>query len=352
LNGGNPKRVLICAAQAPFINGGAEMLCVTLHRELVRRGFIADIAQVPFKWYPPEEILRQALAWRLLDVTESNGAKVDLVIPTKFPTFLAEHPRKVAWIFHQHREVYDLYGTEYCGFTESPEHDEIKTTIHALDTKSLGECRDRFTISRTVADRLRKYNDLDATPLYPPPPLAGRYRFESFSDFLLFAGRLDRLKRVDLLIEALAHTPPEVRLKIAGRGPLEASLRSLAEARGVASRVDFLGFVSDEDLLTLLATARAAVYAPVNEDYGYVTLEAFLSGKPLITTNDTGGVLEFVTRESGFIASPDAPGLGAAMTEAWHTPARRLREMAELGNRKVSPIQWDAVIDSLTESIR
>jgi glycosyltransferase involved in cell wall biosynthesis len=346
------KRVLICAAQAPFINGGAEMLVLSLQRELARRGFVTDVAQVPFKWYPPEEIVRQALAWRLIDVTESNGAKIDLVIATKFPTFLAEHSCKVAWIFHQHREVYDLFGTEYCSFTNSREHHEIKATIHALDTKALSECRDRFTISRTVSDRLRSFNHLDSTPLYPPPPHAGRYRFDALGDFLLFAGRLDRLKRVDLLIEALAHTPAAVRLKIAGRGPLEAALRELAETRGVSARVDFLGFVSDEDLLTLLATARAAVYTPVNEDYGYVTLEAFLSGKTLITTNDTGGVLEFATSESGFIAEPTAESLGAAMTRAWETPSVRLREMAEVGRQKVAPIQWDAVIDTLTETIR
>jgi glycosyltransferase involved in cell wall biosynthesis len=346
------RRVLICAAQAPFINGGAEMLVLSLQRELTRRGFLADVAQVPFKWYPPEEIIRQALAWRLLDVTESNGAKIDLVIATKFPAFLAEHSCKVAWIFHQHREVYDLFGTEYCSFTDAPEHREIRETIHALDTKALSECRERFTISRTVSDRLLRWNGLDATPLYPPPPLAGRYRFDALGDFLLFAGRLDRLKRVDLLIEALPHAGSEVRLKIAGRGPLEASLRALAERLGVASRVDFLGFVSDEELLTLLATARAAVYAPVNEDYGYVTLEAFLSGKTLVTANDTGGVLEFATTESGFIAEPTPQDLGAAMARAWSTPPARLKEMAEVGRRKVAPIQWDQVIDVLTEPIR
>jgi len=349
---GSPKRILICAAQAPFITGGAEMLVRSLERELSRRGFLADVAQVPFKWYPPEEIVRQALAWRLIDVTESNGAKIDLVITTKFPTFLAEHSCKVAWIFHQHREVYDLFGSEYCSFTGSKEHEEIKATIHSLDTLALSECRDRFTISRTVSDRLLKFNGLDSSPLYPPPPLSGRHRFDALGDFLLFAGRLDRLKRVDLLIEALTHTSKEIRLKIAGRGPLEASLRELAEARGVSSRVDFLGFVSDEDLLTLLATARAAVYTPVNEDYGYVTLEAFLSGKTLITTNDTGGVLEFATQESGFIGEPTPQGLGACMTRAWNTPAGRLREMAEIGRQRVAPIQWDAVIDALTEPIR
>jgi glycosyltransferase involved in cell wall biosynthesis len=346
------RRVLICAAQAPFINGGAEMLVLSLQRELSRRGFVTDVAQVPFKWYPPEEIVRQALAWRLLDVTESNGAKIDLVIATKFPTYLAEHRCKVAWIFHQHREVYDLFGTEYCSFTDSKEHREIKDAIHSLDTRALSECRDRFTISRTVSDRLRQFNQLDSTPLYPPPPHVGRYRFEAHGDFLLFAGRLDRLKRVHLLIEALAHASRDVRLKIAGRGPLEASLRELAEVLGVASRVDFLGFVSDEDLLTLLATARAAIYTPVNEDYGYVTLEAFLSGKTLITTHDTGGVLEFATAESGFIAEPTPESLGAAMSRAWNTAPARLKDMAEVGRKRVAPIQWDAVIDTLTETIR
>ena len=101
------KTVLVCAAQAPFITGGAEILVSELKANLERRGFRADVASVPFKWYPVSEIVRQALAWRLLDVTESNGTRVDLVIPTKFPTFLVRHPRKVAWLFHQHREAYD-----------------------------------------------------------------------------------------------------------------------------------------------------------------------------------------------------------------------------------------------------
>lgn len=107
------KTVLVCAAQAPFITGGAEILVSELKANLERRGFRADVASVPFKWYPVSEIVRQALAWRLLDVTESNGTPVDLVIPTKFPSFLVRHPRKVAWLFHQHREAYDLFGTEY-----------------------------------------------------------------------------------------------------------------------------------------------------------------------------------------------------------------------------------------------
>src|SRR5262245_65947257 len=126
------KSALICAAQAPFIVGGAEILVSELKTHLERRGLRVDVAAVPFKWYPVSEIVRQALAWRLLDVTESNGTPVDLVIPTKFPSFLVRHPRKVAWLFHQHREAYDLYGTPYCSFRATPEDDQTREAIRTM----------------------------------------------------------------------------------------------------------------------------------------------------------------------------------------------------------------------------
>ena len=176
------KTVLVCAAQAPFITGGAEILVSELRANLERRGFRADVASVPFKWYPVSEIVRQALAWRLLDVTESNGTAVDLVIPTKFPTFLVRHPRKVAWLFHQHREAYDLYGTAYCSFTDSAEDRQVREAIAAMDTASLSECREIFTISRNVAHRLSRYNGLHGRPLYPPPHHLGRYRRDGYGD--------------------------------------------------------------------------------------------------------------------------------------------------------------------------
>ena len=189
------KTVLVCAAQAPFVTGGAEILVSELRANLERRGFRADVAAVPFKWYPVSELVRQALAWRLLDVTESSGIRVDLVIPTKFPSFLVRHPRKVAWLFHQHREAYDLFGTPYCSFQDTPEDVQVRTAIQAMDTAALTECRAVYTISRNVAERLRKYNGLAGESLYPPPHHLGRYRTDGYGDYLFYAGRLDRLKR-------------------------------------------------------------------------------------------------------------------------------------------------------------
>ena len=347
------KTVLICSVQAPFIVGGAEILVSELRQNLERRGFKADVANVPFKWYPVSEIVRQALAWRLLDVTESNGTPVDLVIPTKFPSFLVRHPRKVCWLFHQHREVYDLFATSYCSFTDSPEDRQVREAIQTMDTASLSECRSIFTISRNVADRLSRYNGLPGEALYPPPHHQGRYRTDGYGDYLFYAGRLDRLKRLDLAIDAMKRVQSGARLKIAGTGPLEGELRKQVASLGVEDRVEFLGFVSADDLVALYAGCRAAYYAPLNEDYGYVTVEAFLSRKPVVTTADAGGPLEFVTDgETGVVTSPEPDAIAGGIDRLCHLPEARLREMGAAGRARVEDITWDRVIDRLTETLR
>jgi glycosyltransferase involved in cell wall biosynthesis len=347
------KTVLLCAAQAPFIVGGAEILVSELKANLERRGFRVDVAAVPFKWYPVSEIVRQALAWRLLDVTESNGMAIDLVIPTKFPSYLVRHPRKVAWLFHQHREAYDLFGTPYCSFTDSPEDRQVRDSIRTMDTAALSECRSIFTISRNVADRLSRYNGLPGAALYPPPHHLGRYRCDAYGDYLFYAGRLDRLKRLDLAVDAMQRVRGGARLKIAGTGPLEGELRKQIEGLGVSDRVELLGFVSADALVELYAGCRAAYYGPLNEDYGYVTVEAFLSKKPVVTTTDAGGPLEFVTDgENGMVTPPEPEAIAGAIDRLWELPAARLAEMGEAGRRRVADISWDHVIDRLTEGLR
>jgi glycosyltransferase involved in cell wall biosynthesis len=345
------KTVLVCAVQAPFVTGGAEILVRELGENLARRGFRVDVVNVPFKWYPVSEIVRQALAWRLLDVTESNGVSVDLVIPTKFPSYLVRHPRKVAWLFHQHREAYDLHGTEYCSF--GPGDEPTRQAIHSMDDASFAECRRIFTISRNVADRLARYNDRAAEALYPPPPQLGRYRTDEYGDFLFYAGRLDPLKRLDLAVEAVARARRSARLLVAGEGRLRGEIEKLAGRLGVEDRVKLLGFVSDEDLLSLYARCRATFYAPHNEDYGFVTVESFFSRKPVLTTTDSGGPLEFVTDgDSGLVTAPDADAIAEGIDRVFAAPEARLREMGESGHARVRGITWDRVVDCLTESVR
>jgi glycosyltransferase involved in cell wall biosynthesis len=342
--------VLVCAAQAPFVTGGAERLVEALVGALRARGRRVDTVSVPFHAYPPSEIVRQALAWRLLELRETDGRSVDVVVPTKFPSYLVRHPRKVAWLVHQHRESYDLAGTPL-GLDPADADDRAAIdAVRAMDATGLGECRRIYTISRNVADRLARANGLKGEPLHPPPPLAGRYRTDGYGDFLLYAGRLDRLKRLDLAIRALAAGPREARLKIAGRGPEEGYLRRLAADLRVEDRVAFLGFVSDDELLALYAGCRAAFYVPRDEDYGYVTVESLASRKPVLTAADSGGPLEFVEDgATGHVAEATPEALGDAIARLYAADSGRLAAMGAAGHARVAGISWDRVVAALTE---
>src|SRR5688500_3452218 len=105
------QRIAVCEAQVPFVKGGAEYLVRTLVQQLRARGYDAERVSIPFKWYPKEELLSHAAAWRLVDLSEANGRSIDLAIGTKFPTYFVRHPNKVVWLVHQHRAAYELIGT-------------------------------------------------------------------------------------------------------------------------------------------------------------------------------------------------------------------------------------------------
>src|SRR5512141_1258694 len=203
-------RVLVCTAQVPFSSGGAERHAAGLVRELAAHGHDAELVRLPFKWYPRAEILTSALAWRLLDVSEADGKRVDLVIPMKFPSYLVRHPNKVVWLIHQFRQAYDRFGTSQSDFTASPEDTRWRELIAEADATGLGGARKVFTNAKNTADRLMRFNGIEAEALYHPPPLAGRYRDDGLGRYALVVGRLDPWKRMDLAIEGAA----------AGRFPL------------------------------------------------------------------------------------------------------------------------------------
>jgi glycosyltransferase involved in cell wall biosynthesis len=341
------RTVLVCEAQVPFVHGGAELHVRGLVGELTRRGYRAERVSVPFKWYPKDELLTQAAAWRLIDLSESNGERIDTVIATKFPTYFVRHPNKVTWLFHQYRAIYDLCGTPYSEFEHLERDVRLRDTLMALDTEVLAESRRLFTNARNTAARLAHYNGLTAEPLYHPPPLAGRLRPGPLGDYVLSVGRLEGNKRVDLIVRALAHVARDLRLIVAGEGPLRAQLEDTAATSGVADRVTFTGGVDEERLVELYAGALAVVFPPFDEDYGYVTLEAFLARKPVVTTTDAGGPLEFVEDGvTGAVVDPTPEAVGGAIARlaANHT---RAQSLGDAGFERARAISWDGVVDRL-----
>jgi glycosyltransferase involved in cell wall biosynthesis len=341
------QRVLVCEAQVPFVHGGAEVHVRQLVRELRARGFLAELVSVPFKWYPKEEILPHAGAWRMLDLSESNGSPVDLVIASKFPTYFVRHARKVAWLIHQYRAVYELCGTEYSDFSHTELDVGLRDTLFSLDTKMLGECRAIFANARNTAARLAKFNGLSAEALYHPPQLASRLVPGPYGDYVLSVGRIEAVKRVDLAVRAIALAGSPVRLVVAGEGTQRQNVERVAAEAGVSDRVSFLGSVSDDELVGLYAGALAVVYPPFDEDFGYVTLEAFLARKPIVTCSDSGGPNEFVQDGiNGFVCAPE-PGEIASAIDRLAADRRRAAAMGDSGHDAASRITWDGVIEKL-----
>jgi glycosyltransferase involved in cell wall biosynthesis len=341
------RRIVVCEVLVPFVQGGAEFLVRELVRHLRGHGYLTETVSLPFKWYPKEEILAHAAAWRLVDLSESSGRPIDVAIASKFPSYFVRHPKKVTWLVHQYRAAYELCGTPYSDFEHVEADVALRASLARLDTEMLSESRRLFTIARNVSARLEKFNGLRADPLYHPPRLADRLVGGPYGDYVLAVGRLESVKRVDLALRAMAFVDRPLRLLVAGEGTQRENHERQAEAAGLTDRVEFLGRVDDEELLELYASALAIVYAPYDEDYGYVTLEGFLARKPVITARDSGGTLEFVQQGlNGIVCEPEPEAIAAAINGLAADRARA-KALGEAGFERARAITWDGVVERL-----
>jgi glycosyltransferase involved in cell wall biosynthesis len=338
-------RIAVCRPQVPFAHGGAEIFTDTLAAELRARGHEADIVSVPFTWYPRERVLSQAFLWRMVDLTEVDGRRVDMVVATKFPSYVVRHPEKRVWLIHQFRQAYELDRTGLGQFSESPEDRAVRRKVHDLDRRALGEATRLFATSGNVAGRLERSTGLRAEVL-PHPPQELDYRCDSFDGFVLSASRLDRSKRIDLLLEAAA-VDPTLDVVVVSDGPDRERLEATAGDLGLDGRVRFEGRVSAERLAELYARCGSVFYAPVDEDFGMGPYEAFLSGKPVITAADSGGPLDVVhDRETGLVVAPEAAAVANAA--AWlRDNVSAAKTYGERGRLLAAEVTWDRAIGRL-----
>lgn len=345
------RRICVAAPQVPYLRGGAELHTDLLVGALRGAGHDVELVTLPYIWTSDESTLAQCLAWRLVDLaTEIAG--IDLVVATKFPSYLIKHPNKVAWIFHQQREVYDLHATPFGRLSAGAGDRGLRQAMVEIDLQGLGENRALFANSRNTANRLERYCGVQARPLYAPPKLHDDLHPGAYGDYLFYVGRLDRIKRIELTIEAMAETRGSFALKIAGKGPHLAQLKRTVHEMGVADRVEFLGFVSDQEVVDLYAGCFAVALTPHDEDYGFTTLEAYFAGKPVVTTEDAGGILEWVDEGvTGLVAAPDPSCIAEKIDEL--ADDRQLCErLGSAGRERVrAEVSWPLAIEALTVTL-
>lgn len=340
------KKICVCSVQVPFVRGGAEYFTDNLVSQLTARSHQVDRIQLPLQTLPIEEVVKGCLAWRLLNVDRIYNEAIDLVIGTKFPSYLIPHPRKIIWLVHQYREIYDLFGTQYSGFTGDAKDNRLREMIMEMDQLAFSEAKKIFTISKTVSGRLKTYNGFDSEPVYPPLSDASAFHFAAMEDFVLSVSRLEGNKRVHLLIEAMRHVPEPFRAVIVGEGFLRREYEELAAKLGVSGRVTFTGSISRAEVIKFYSRAGALFYGPIGEDYGYATLEAFYSQKPVITCPDSGGILEFVDESTGWVPAAEPKSIAAAI-EAALSNKNESKRRGDAGCERIQYINWDYVFDHL-----
>ena len=290
------------------------------------------------------------LATWLTDLTSSEGRPIDQVISLRYPSYAVRHRRHVCWLNHTMREYYDLWDGFSATLSRRARLKERvrKAFIHAADRYLLTRLSRLFVQSRTVQQRMAVWQSLNSTILYPPAPQRD-YRCDGYGPAFLFVSRLTRLKRADLLVRALA-TPAAgaIRLVIAGDGEERPALEQLAAELHVTDRITFTGRLSDDQLLDELATCRAVCFPPFQEDYGFVTVEAFASRKAVITCRDSGGPAELVEDAvNGLVCEPTPQSLSAALRRVMDDSgeAERMGAAALVAGSKLN---WPSVVAELT----
>jgi glycosyltransferase involved in cell wall biosynthesis len=342
-------RVAVVTSSPPFAEGGHLVLARSLVEALRTSGHQAGLVITP-----QNRFTRQASAYFATWLTDVgvafDGAPIDHVVSMRYPAYAVRHPRHVVWLNHRMREYYDLWDrfTATLSWRGRIKERVRRAILHGADRYLLTRHVSKvYTISATIQERLRRYGNIPGEVLYPPAP-PRPYRCDGYGEELFAVSRLTPLKRMDLLVRALAEpVAGGVRCAIAGEGEDAGRLRQLVRDLGLESRVTLLGAIGGDELISRLASCRAVVFPTFNEDYGLVTVEAFASRKAVITCKDSGGPAELVKDgQSGFVCDPTPAAMARAMAAA--AADRALAERLGEGGASVGAgIAWPATISKL-----
>ena len=338
----------VVTSSPPGVEGGHLVIARALVQAAREAGHDAHLLLTPDFGFG--HLTRTYAATLKIDVSRIEGRSVDQVISLRYPSFAVRHRAHVCWLNHTMREYYDLWPrfAASISWRNRVKESVRRAILHTVDRHLLKQHVTRVVAqSQTIQRRLDVDFGIRADVVYPPPPQRP-YRCDDYGGYVFAISRLTPLKRIELLVRALAEPAARhVRAVIAGDGDQRDALIALAGELQVDGRVEFLGRVDDETLLGHLARCRAVCFTPMDEDYGFVTVEAFASRKPVITCRDSGGPAELVVDgDAGLVCDPTPPSLAAALARL--ADDRGLAE--RLGARaaaRAAEMTWAAVVKRL-----
>ena len=336
------KKVAVIATASPSGEaGGAERFYDGLCAALQVQGVDASVVPVVADESNFESILRSYLRFYDLDLSQYDG-----VISTKAPGYVVRHSNHVCYLQHTMRVFYDMFEVEFP--SASDEMKAQRRRIQILDTAALSSpgLKKLFVIGEEVRKRLAQFNGLDAEVLHQATSMSG-FREGPF-EYIFMPGRLHRWKRVDLVIQAMKHVKAPVKLMISGTGEDRQALEELARDD---ERITFLGRLTDEQLLDSYSRALVVPFVPYREDFGLVTVEAFHSGKPVLTCVDSGEPARLVEKHSAGIVCEPSPVSIARAIETLHADRELARKMGSRGLAAAREVSWSATATRLLQAL-
>jgi len=341
-------KIALCSSYVPFLYGGARNIVEWLKAMLEQAGHQVEIVYLP-EVDVPNLLFQQMAAFRWVDLSMA-----DRVICFRPQAHLIRHPHKILWFIHHIRSFYDLWDSPYRGCPDDGKHRGIRDALHAVDTAALQEAKYIFTNSQVVSDRLTTFNKIASEVLYPPVFQAERLYCAGYSDEIVCVCRLEHHKRQHLLVEAMQFTKTPVKLRLCGASSgtqYHENIKNSIAKFGLKSRVILENrWISEDEKIKYLADCLAAAYLPVDEDsYGYPTVEASHAKKAILTTSDSGGVLEFVKDGiNGYVTEPSPQGLAEAMDRLYFDKNRTEALGSNAHNRLDElNISWSHVLQRL-----
>jgi glycosyltransferase involved in cell wall biosynthesis len=248
------------------------------------------------------------------------------------------------------REYYDLWDRLVRGLGRKGRLKlwPRRKLIHALDGWLLTRNVTRLVAqSRTIQGRLQRFGAIPSEVVYPPAPTRP-YRTDAYGDYVFAVSRLHPLKRMDLLVEAAALMKDRsLCFKIAGQGEARPALEERIASLGLTDRVELLGPIGEEELVDHYARCRAVYFAPWNEDYGFVTLEAFRSGKAVLTAPDSGGPAELVVHDHNGLVGEPTPAAMAAQLDRLALEAGLAERLGETARAAAAAHTWERALERL-----
>lgn len=343
------KRIAVVTSDVPFVEGGHLTIARSTVRALNEYGYDADLILTPQNRFGRQ--FRAYLANRFYDVEQDGlGRAINQVITFRFPSYAVKHPKHVCWLNHRLREYYDQWTFLYSqlGFKGKLKEKTRRHLIQTLDTHLLKHSVTKlYAQSQTIQNRLQRWGKIASEVLYPPPPQRDYYT-ESYDNFIFSVSRLQRLKRLDLLVESFKYVKNKnLKAIIIGDGPEKEEIIKKIKDNKLEERISLLGKSDEKTVLKNFASCRAVFFAPEQEDYGFVTGESFSSKKAVITAEDSGGPAELVRdEETGFVCKPVPEAFAEKMDQLAEDEALAQR-MGENAYNFISQITWEKTVKKL-----